>query len=82
MKHRYASDCHSHSDCSFDGRSSMNAMCERALELGLFYYTVSDTANAMNINTRNTAVPDTMAWCGRLGRRWTSAGRITPSSGC
>ena len=42
MKHRYASDCHSHSDCSFDGRSSMNAMCERALELGLFYYTVSD----------------------------------------
>jgi len=42
MKHRFASDCHSHSTCSFDGRSSMEAMCERALELGLYYYTVSD----------------------------------------
>lgn len=42
MKHRFASDCHSHSTCSLDGRSPMEAMCERALELGLYYYTVSD----------------------------------------
>lgn len=42
MKHRFASDCHSHSNCSLDGRSPMEAMCERALELGLYYYTVSD----------------------------------------
>ncbi len=42
MKHRFASDCHSHSDCSLDGRSPMSAMCEKALEKGLFYYTVSD----------------------------------------
>lgn len=42
MKHRFASDCHSHSDCSFDGNSPMEAMCQRAEELGLAYYTVSD----------------------------------------
>lgn len=42
MKHRYASDNHSHSACSFDGESPMSAMCERALELGLYYYTVTD----------------------------------------
>ncbi len=42
MKHRYASDCHSHSDCSFDGSSPMSAMCEEAIRKGLYYYTVSD----------------------------------------
>ncbi len=42
MKHKFASDCHSHSDCSFDGSSPMEAMCQRAEELGLYYYTVSD----------------------------------------
>ncbi|MGN0478422.1 MAG: histidinol-phosphatase HisJ family protein [Hominenteromicrobium sp.] len=36
------SDCHSHSDCSFDGTESMQAMCMRAEALGLLYYTVSD----------------------------------------
>lgn len=42
MKYRYASDCHSHSSCSFDGEAEMSAMCSKALELGLYYYTVSD----------------------------------------
>ncbi len=42
MKHRFACDCHSHSNCSFDGRSDMAALCQRAVELGLYYYTVSD----------------------------------------
>lgn len=42
MKHRFASDCHTHSTCSFDGRSPMEEMCRRAEELGLTYYTVSD----------------------------------------
>lgn len=42
MEHRYASDCHSHSNCSFDGRSSMEELCTRAEELELFAYTVSD----------------------------------------
>lgn len=42
MKYRYASDCHNHSNCSFDGSSSMADMCRRAQELGLAYYTVTD----------------------------------------
>lgn len=42
MEHRFASDCHTHSDCSFDGSSPMEDMCRRAEELGLFAYTVSD----------------------------------------
>lgn len=42
MEHRFASDCHTHSNCSFDGRSPMEEMCRRAGELGLFRYTVSD----------------------------------------
>lgn len=42
MEHRFASDCHTHSNCSFDGESSMEDMCRRAEELGLYYYTVSD----------------------------------------
>ena len=42
MKYKYVSDCHSHSDCSFDAESSMFDMCTRAQELGLTHYTITD----------------------------------------
>lgn len=42
MKHRFVSDCHTHSNCSFDGRDDMETLCEKAVELGLYYYTVTD----------------------------------------
>lgn len=42
MEHRFACDCHNHSNCSFDGRSSMDDMCRQAEKLHLYYYTVSD----------------------------------------
>ncbi len=42
MKYRYASDCHNHSNCSFDGNSPLEEMCRRAQELELAYYTVTD----------------------------------------
>ena len=35
-------DCHSHSDCSFDGQAPMEQMCARAQSLGLLYYAVTD----------------------------------------
>lgn len=66
MKHRFASDCHSHSSCSFDGRSPMEAMCQRALELGLYYYTVSDhcECNEYNFSHHETGYRDVVrkAW--------------------
>lgn len=42
MKYKYASDSHSHSNCSPDGKNSIDEMCERAKALGLYYYTVTD----------------------------------------
>lgn len=42
MKHRFASDCHTHSRCSFDGKASPAAMWARAKELGLAAYTLTD----------------------------------------
>ena len=42
MGYKYLADCHSHSNCSFDATDSMEAMCKKALELGLSYYTITD----------------------------------------
>ncbi len=42
MLHRYASDSHSHTTYSPDGSSTLREMCERAREIGLHYYTVTD----------------------------------------
>ncbi len=42
MEHRYAADCHSHSNCSPDGEHTQKAMVERARELGLYAYTLTD----------------------------------------
>lgn len=42
MKYRYLSDCHCHTDCSFDGRDSAMMMCDSAARLGLFALTITD----------------------------------------
>ena len=42
LPYRYLADCHSHSDCSFDGTEDMSRMCARAEALGLAYYAVTD----------------------------------------
>lgn len=42
MKHKYASDCHNHSNCSPDGNHAPQAMVDRAKELGLYVYTMTD----------------------------------------
>lgn len=42
MEHRYAADCHNHSNCSPDGKHEPQAMLQRAKELGLYAYTMTD----------------------------------------
>lgn len=42
MDHKYASDCHNHSDCSPDGEHAPQAMADRAGLLGLYAYTMTD----------------------------------------
>lgn len=42
MDHKYASDCHNHSSCSPDGNDLPQAMLDRARELGLYAYTLTD----------------------------------------
>ncbi|WP_322172630.1 histidinol-phosphatase HisJ family protein [Acutalibacter caecimuris] len=42
MEHKYASDCHNHSSCSPDGKHPVAAMLDRAKELGLYAYTLTD----------------------------------------
>lgn len=42
MDHKYASDCHNHSNCSPDGKHAPQAMLQRAKELGLYAYTLTD----------------------------------------
>ncbi len=42
MEHLYASDCHNHSACSPDGGDMAECMCQKAAELGLYAYTLTD----------------------------------------
>ena len=42
MPYKILADCHSHSNCSFDGEAPMEAMCARAEALGLAYYALTD----------------------------------------
>lgn len=42
MNHSFAVDCHNHSNCSPDGQLSPQAMLDRAKELGLYAYTLTD----------------------------------------
>ena len=42
MPYKILADCHSHSNCSFDGEAPMETMCARAEALGLAYYALTD----------------------------------------
>lgn len=42
MNHKYASDCHNHSNSSPDGQHEPQAMADRAKELGLYAYAMTD----------------------------------------
>ena len=42
LPYKFWADCHSHSNCSFDGEAPMAAMCARAEALGLAYYALTD----------------------------------------
>ncbi len=51
MKYRYASDCHTHSACSPDGKDPVEMMIQRAGELGLYAYTLTDHCECQNFET-------------------------------
>ncbi len=42
MNFKNISDCHTHSNVSYDGDCDMKDMCERALSLNLYYYALTD----------------------------------------
>lgn len=42
MKYRYISDCHTHSDASYDGTDSVIMLCENAVRMGLHTITITD----------------------------------------
>ncbi len=42
MKYIHLSDCHNHSNISLDGHSPVRDMLDRAVELGLHYYALTD----------------------------------------
>lgn len=42
MEHKYASDCHTHSICSPDGKNTPREMVAQAVHLGLYAYTLTD----------------------------------------
>lgn len=42
MKYRYISDCHHHSQVSFDGHDSAVMLCENAVRMGLHAITITD----------------------------------------
>ncbi len=42
LKFKNISDCHTHSNHSYDGNDSLLSMCEKAKELNLLYFTVTD----------------------------------------
>lgn len=46
LKYKFVSDCHCHSSCSFDAVDSVDSMCKRAAELGLYALTITDHCEA------------------------------------
>lgn len=55
MKYRYASDCHTHSDCSPDGHSPAQEMLRQAGALGLYAYTLTDHCECQKYEERYQA---------------------------
>lgn len=52
MKYQYASDCHTHSDCSPDGESPAGEMLRQAGALGLYAYTLTDHCECQKYEER------------------------------
>lgn len=52
MKFQFISDCHSHSDCSPDGRSAATEMLAAAAERGLYAYALTDHCEAHQYEKR------------------------------
>lgn len=50
MTFQNRSDCHNHSRNSYDGTDTVAHMCERAQELGLLYYTLTDHCECEDYN--------------------------------
>ncbi len=48
MKFKNVSDNHTHSKYSHDGKETIDALCTRAKELGLLYYTITDHCEIEN----------------------------------
>lgn len=42
MKYKRISDMHTHSECSFDGNDTCDALCEKAIEKGAFAIAITD----------------------------------------
>lgn len=49
------SDCHCHSNCSFDAKDSVDALCKRAVSLGLFALTITDHCEASGYANPDTS---------------------------
>lgn len=50
MNYKYISDCHSHSKFSPDAFDEPSAMCEKAVKLGLYSYTLTDHCECNDYN--------------------------------
>ena len=51
MKYRYLSDCHIHSEISYDGHDPVMMLCEHAARLGLHAVTVTDHIECNEVRT-------------------------------
>ncbi len=72
MNHRFACDCHNHSACSPDGRDAIEAMLQRAGELGLYAYTLTDHCECQKFEERYKA---------RVENAWEKMGKAQPPQG-
>ena len=61
MKYKFASDSHTHSDCSPDGASPAAQMVHRAEELGLYALTLTDHCECQKYDEKYRAVSE-KAW--------------------
>ncbi len=65
MKYRYISDCHIHSEASFDGHDSVDIICQYAVKLGLHAIAITDHfecneyRNASDLDCVRKSISDT-----------------------
>lgn len=53
MKYKFISDCHTHSERSFDGKDSVAMLSERAFSLGMYALTVTDHCDCQEYYSNN-----------------------------